>query len=85
MPASSANGNLSQFCDRGVDAAFERAAAAAGSQAGELWAAVDRRVMQAAAAVPLTNRRAMVLVSERAGNVQQHVQLGPLLDQMWVR
>jgi len=42
-------------------------------------------VMRAAPAVPLTNRRAMLLVSERAGNVQQHIQLGPLLDQMWVR
>lgn len=85
IPASTANGNLSQFCDRGVDAAFERAAAATGPQAGELWTAVDRRVMRAAAAVPLTNRRAMVLVSDRAGNVQQHIQLGPLLDQVWVR
>ena len=85
MPASTANGDLSQFCDRGVDAAFERAAAATGPQAGELWTAVDRRVMRAAAAAPLTNRRAMMLVSDRAGNAQQHIQLGPLLDQVWVR
>jgi DNA-binding SARP family transcriptional activator len=47
--------------------------------------AVGRRVMRAATAVPLTNRRAIVLVSDRAGNVQQHIQLGPLLDEVWVR
>jgi peptide/nickel transport system substrate-binding protein len=83
--ASSANGNLSQFCQRGVDAAFARAAAASGPRADELWAAVDRRVLRAAAAVPLTNRRAMLFLSARAGNAQQHIQLGPLLDQIWVR
>jgi ABC-type oligopeptide transport system substrate-binding subunit len=66
MPASNANGNLSQFCDRPVDAAFARAAAATGPQADGLWTAMDRRVMRDAAAVPWTNppRRAARL---RAG------------------
>jgi hypothetical protein len=41
--------------------------------------------MRAAPAVPLTNRPTMLLVSDRVGNVQQHIQLGPLLDRLWVR
>ena len=33
----------------------------------------------------MTNARTVVLVSERAGNVQDHPQWFTLLDQMWVR
>jgi hypothetical protein len=50
-----------------------------------VWAGVDRRVVAAAPAVPLANRRGVVLVSDRVGNVQQHLLLGSLLDQFWVR
>ena len=49
------------------------------------WAAADRRVVDLAAAVPLTDRRSVVLVSERAGNVKTHFLYFTLLDQMWVR
>jgi hypothetical protein len=35
--------------------------------------------------VPFTNRRSVVLVSERAGNVRTHLTYFTLLDQMWVR
>ena len=49
------------------------------------WAAADRRVSDLAPAVPMTNARTVVLVSERAGNVQDHPQWFTLLDQMWVR
>ena len=38
-----------------------------------------------AAAVPLTDRRSVVLVSKRAGNVKTHPLFFTLLDQMWVR
>ena len=41
--------------------------------------------MDLAAAVPLTTRRSVVLVSKRVGNVQTHGQWFTLLDQMWVR
>jgi peptide/nickel transport system substrate-binding protein len=85
LPRSGANGNLSQFCDPRVDAAFDRAIAAQGPDANRRWAALDRYVAGAAPAVPLTTRRASVLVADRVGNVQQHLQLGPLLDQLWVR
>ena len=49
------------------------------------WAAADRYVVDQAFAVPLTNHRAAVLVSERVGNVQNHLQWFTLLDQLWVR
>jgi peptide/nickel transport system substrate-binding protein len=80
-----ANGNLSQFCDPTVDAAFDRAVSSTGPEADAPWAALDRRVVAAAPAVPLVNGRSMLLVSDRVGNVQQHLLDGPLLDQLWVR
>ena len=49
------------------------------------WTAADRYVVDQAFAVPLTNHRAAVLVSERVGNVQSHLQWFTLLDQLWVR
>ena len=50
-----------------------------------VWAALDRRVVDLAPAVPLTSRRSAVLVSKRVGNVRTHTQLFTLVDQMWVR
>ena len=77
--------NPSQFCDSQLDALVQRAVAMEGPSANELWAEADRRVVEAAPIVPLVNRRSVLLVSDRVGNVQQHLQLGPLLDQLWVR
>ena len=76
--------NLSQLCDRALDRELARAAAAPQTVAA-VWAALDRRVIDLAAAVPLTTRRSAVLVSKRVGNVKTHQQLFTLLDQMWVR
>jgi ABC-type oligopeptide transport system substrate-binding subunit len=77
-----ATNNASRFCDAAVDRGVDRAHDAE-SDAG--WTALDRRVLRSAPAVPLTSVRAVVLVSERVGNVEQHPQLGPLLDRLWVR
>ena len=85
IPRSGANTNVSQFCDPGVDSLVDRALAAGEAEAGALWAEADRRVVDAAPIVPLVNRRNVLLVSDRVGNVQQHFQVGPLLDQFWVR
>jgi peptide/nickel transport system substrate-binding protein len=76
--------NPSQFCDPAVDADYDAALAARGTQANARWAALDRRVLSAAPAVPLFNSRSLLLVSDRVGNSQGHEQLGPLLDQFWV-
>jgi YVTN family beta-propeller protein len=77
--------NASHFCDRALARQFDRALAAQGAEAAELWAAADRRIVDRAAAVPMTNHRAVVFVSKRVGNVQNHIQWSTLLDQLWVR
>ncbi len=72
--------NPSGFCDarlaRGIAGAADPVTA---------WAAADRRVVDLAPAVPLTNHRSLVYVSDRVGNVQTHLQAATLLDQLWVR
>jgi peptide/nickel transport system substrate-binding protein len=82
---SRTNENVSQFCDHAVDAGYDAALAARGAGANARWAALDRRVSAAAPAIPLFNRRTLLLVSDRVGNAQMQQQLGPLLDQFWVR
>jgi len=49
------------------------------------WAAVDRRIVDRALAVPFANGREVLFVSKRVGNVTHHVQWSTLLDQVWVR
>jgi peptide/nickel transport system substrate-binding protein len=77
--------NFSRYCDPALDAAAQRTEAASVAATNRRWAAIDRRIMRAAPIVPLDNARSVLYVSPRVGNVQQHLQLGPLLDQMWVR
>ncbi len=85
VPNTVNNANTSQFCDHAVDAAYDAALAARGAEANARWAALDRQVAIASPAIPLFNRRTMLLVSDRVGNAQMHAALGPLLDQFWVR
>jgi peptide/nickel transport system substrate-binding protein len=84
-PAERDTANGSQLCDPQLEKLVDRALAAPAAEAGPTWAAADRRVSDLAAAVPLTNRRMVVLVSRRVGNVQHHPAWLTLLDQMWVR
>jgi peptide/nickel transport system substrate-binding protein len=77
--------NISRLCDRTLDRRIARALEAPRTAAAAAWAQSDRRVVDLAAAVPLTNRRSVVLVSKRVGNVRSHPLLFTLLDQMWVR
>jgi YVTN family beta-propeller protein len=86
--SSAGDPNLSRFCEPEIDAQMGRAEGLQASdpvQANALWAAVDRGVVDRAAAVPLFNERVVTFVSERVGNHQFHHQWGPLLDQMWVK
>jgi YVTN family beta-propeller protein len=84
-PAERSRENASHSCDRRLAGLVDRALAARGAEAAGWWAAADRRIVDLALAVPLTNPRGVVLVSERAGNVQNHLQWFTLLDQVWVR
>ena len=83
-PARSAQ-NRSHLCDPTLDRMIDRAIATPPADAAAAWAAADRRLTDLAAAVPMTNRRAVVLVSKRVGNVKHHAQWSTLLDQLWVR
>ena len=77
--------NASHLCNPGVARAVARARAAPGADAATAWAAVDRRLVDLAPAVPTVNLRDVILVSKRVGNVTHHAQWTTLLDQMWVR
>ena len=88
MPRSTANNNLSQFCDPGADALIARATAVQTSDpraADALWARAERRVLDAAPAIPLFNNIHTDLVAERLRNDQYHPQWGLLFDQAWLR
>lgn len=88
VPKSPANLNLFQYCDPGLDAKMKKAAALQASdpvRANELWAKVDRALVDQAVAVPWGNPRNVVLVSERVGNYQSHPLWGTLFDQLWVK
>ena len=78
--------NLSEFCDPEIDAMMKEAghAGVRSVRANELWAEVDRALVDRAAAVPLVNQRVVTFVSERVGNYQFHPQWGTLFDQLWV-
>jgi YVTN family beta-propeller protein len=86
VPASDENGNVSEFCDRSIDAAIARAA---GEQdpavATVLWQRVERSLLARAPVVPAYNRSQVDFVSQRLGNYQYNPQWGLLLDQAWVK
>jgi peptide/nickel transport system substrate-binding protein len=80
--------NVSEFCDRRVDAALAHAfdvQATDPPAATVLFAGVERKVLSRAPVVPLLNVRTVDLVSTRLGNYQFNPQYGFLLDQAWVR
>jgi ABC-type transport system substrate-binding protein/DNA-binding SARP family transcriptional activator/sugar lactone lactonase YvrE len=84
-PRDRYSNNLSKLCDGTLERRIRRALATPPAEAAGAWAAADHRLSDVAAAVPLTNRRSVVLVSKRVGNVKTHGQFFTLLDQMWVR
>ena len=53
--------------------------------ANEVWARVDRMLVDRAAVVPLYNLRAVEFVSARVGNYQFNPFTHSLYDQLWVR
>jgi peptide/nickel transport system substrate-binding protein len=80
--------NLSAYCDPEIDKAI---AAALGQRvtdpagASEAWAAIDRRVVDAAAIIPFANDLRQDFVSRRVGDTLVHPVTGPLIAQMWVK
>jgi peptide/nickel transport system substrate-binding protein len=81
------NTNPGHFCDRGLDALMRRAQRLQAGQpveANRLWAEVDRRLVEQAAVLPLTNGVVHDFVSERVGNYQTGA-FGVRAEQLWVR
>jgi peptide/nickel transport system substrate-binding protein len=85
VPRSSANVNLSEFCDRGLERRIDAALAARGHDADARWRDIYSRLARSAPAAPLVNRRVAIFTSARLGNYQHHPLFGVLLDQVWVR
>jgi YVTN family beta-propeller protein len=80
--------NLSNFCDRGIDAQIGRALELQKTDpylANQLWARLDRALVDKAPVVPLFTLKSVDFVSRRVGNYQYSTQWGTLLAQLWVR
>jgi YVTN family beta-propeller protein len=80
--------NWSHFCDRRLDAEIRRAVAFETSDpylANQLWAKIDRQIVDRAVVVPLFTLKNVDLVSTRVGNYQYNPQWGALTDQFWVK
>ena len=76
------------FCDETVDAAITRALRVQVTNpqaANELWARVDRLVVDRAPWIPISNGTWIDFVSKRVGNYQYHPQYAMLIDQVWLR
>ncbi len=82
------NSNYAEYCNPQLDRQIEHAAKVGTTdpvRANELWAEIDRHVVDEAPWVPFTTPSGTILVSKRVGNVQINPVLGVLLGQMWVR
>src|SRR6266540_2589491 len=88
VPHSPFNGNVAQFCTPRIDEMMGRAlqVQATDPHAGnELWAKVDRAVVDQAAWAPIYNLNLVNFVSKRVGNYQYSPAHGLLIDQLWVK
>ncbi|HUL86327.1 MAG TPA: ABC transporter substrate-binding protein, partial [Actinomycetota bacterium] len=82
--------NWSNFCDKRIDAAAQRALAdeAAGGPAADAtaqWTRMNALISADAPVIPLVVPNEVDLVSSRVGNVVVHPLIGLLLSQLWVR
>ena len=87
-PNTPFNPNLSEFCNPATDALVGQALALQATNvhaANQVWARVDRAMVDQAPWVPLWNFVNAQLVSKRVGNFQVSPQWATLIDQLWVR
>ncbi|MBC7941710.1 MAG: ABC transporter substrate-binding protein, partial [Chitinophagaceae bacterium] len=98
-PGSDASVNISGYCDKGSDKGGDKAAGglevdlakamATGvtdpAAADKLWAAIDRRVVDAAPVAVLFNPKLLDFVSRRVGNFTFSGQFYFLWNQAWVK
>lgn len=79
--------NSTGLCNRQVDRMIHRALrlqAVDPPRANELWADIERRIVDLAPWVSLVNPVGTEVISEQAGDYQRNPQWGLLLDQLWV-
>jgi hypothetical protein len=55
------------------------------SGAAKAWIALDRKLVDAAAAIPYSNSVNHYFEGDRVGHTLIHPMLGPLISQMWVQ
>jgi peptide/nickel transport system substrate-binding protein len=87
-PNSNSSPNIAQFCDEGIDAKMDEAAATASADpdgADELWAQVDRAVTDQAPWVAMFTPKLLDFTSKRVKGFQFHPQWGFLLAQASVQ
>jgi peptide/nickel transport system substrate-binding protein len=81
-------GNYSHFCDHEIEARIRRALTVPTSDpyaANQLWAQIDRAIVDQAPVVPLITHKRLAFVSKRVGNYEYIPHIGVLLDQLWVK
>ena len=84
----SSGSNTGHFCQGSIQGQINDALAAQASQpaaAGEMWAGVDRSIVDQAAWLILPKPLDVSFVSTRTHNVQLNPQLGMLLGQLWIQ
>jgi YVTN family beta-propeller protein len=87
-PVNTANSNTAEFCDPAIDREIARARSLQLRDlkaASQLWAKVDRDLVDQAPWVPITTFVSREVISGRVGNYQYNPQLTTLLGQIWVR
>jgi peptide/nickel transport system substrate-binding protein len=89
-PASTSSPNLSEFCDKGIQAKTEQALKLAQTDpdgANELWSQVDKETTDAAPWVSLFVANKLDFVSKRVGNFKFNTSVigNFLIDQAWVK
>jgi ABC-type transport system substrate-binding protein/DNA-binding SARP family transcriptional activator len=88
VPGGANNQNPAEFCDPATDQLMHQAEVAQANslaRADDIWATVDRRLVEAAPWIPLVNPFSVDVLSERVHNFKRTPALGVLFDQMWVR
>jgi peptide/nickel transport system substrate-binding protein len=89
-PGTTANPNLSMFCDKAIQAKVEQAQAQQQTNpdaANGIWAQVDKMTVDQAPEVPLYNASKLDFVSERIGNYQFNPSVTGrfMITQAWVK
>jgi peptide/nickel transport system substrate-binding protein len=80
--------NYSAYCDQAIEGQIQAALdlqVTDPGRANDVWAVVDRRMVDAAAFIPFGAEETQNFVSRRVGNTLVHPIHGPLIAQMWVQ